>query len=172
MKRAIFVRTGDDDDEAIRLFTLLESSKWTDDPFLHCQMRTHFKHGKTHNHNQLIIRLDKHNQNVVDGKLFITVHIAPKYDEVIRLVTNTTGEGVDLADKNLRIFLCERFVEIHYGFDKGMESKSESVTIGVDKGIPRRRWTVMGTSTDKNLAKNIGDFTSKVHGTGKENVAR
>ena len=132
VKQAIFDRTGEDEEEEIRLFSLLERNKWTDDPFLHRQMRKHFKHGKTHNHNQFTVRSDKHSQNVVDGKLVITVHIAPKYDEDIRLVKNTTGEGVDLAGKNLRIILREKFVEIHYGFDKRKGRKSGSETIRVD----------------------------------------
>ena len=45
VRRAIYAKTKGDETEGKRLYTLLRQGDWTADPFLHRQMRKHFKHG-------------------------------------------------------------------------------------------------------------------------------
>ena len=48
VKKAIWVRAKDDNEERKRLFTLLLKDEWLSDNFLHRLMRKHFKHGGIH----------------------------------------------------------------------------------------------------------------------------
>ena len=75
VRQAIAKRTTDPT-ERKRLYTLLKNDQWLDDPFLHRQMREHFRHGVSHTANQFIVRSDKHSSSIVDGRLVITIRIA------------------------------------------------------------------------------------------------
>ena len=59
--------------ERKRLYTLLKKDAWLAEPFLHRQMRKHFRHGVSHTANQFIVRSDKHSSEVVDGQLVISM---------------------------------------------------------------------------------------------------
>ena len=124
-------------------------------------MRKHFRHGQFHNGNQFTVRSDKHTETIVDGRMVITIRIAPKHDEDIRLVTNTSVEGFDLAGKNLRIVLRDSFVEIHYAFDKGPGRKVGSKVIGVDKGYTGALTDSDGHFHGCKFGKILGDLTKK-----------
>ena len=58
VRQAIARRTPDPD-ERKRLSTVLKRDAWLAIPFLHRQMRKHFKHGKSQVANQFIVRSDK-----------------------------------------------------------------------------------------------------------------
>ena len=119
VRKAIYKRTEKDNDEQIRLYNLLMENRWREDNFLHRQMRKHFRHGKIRRRNQFVVMADMHIEEVVDGKLNIIIKISRKHGEDIRLVTNSTGKGVNLQKRNLRIVIQEDHVKIHYAFDKG-----------------------------------------------------
>ncbi|EQD71678.1 transposase [mine drainage metagenome] len=59
VRRAIYARAKDDGEELARLYTLLKQDEWTQDNFLHRQMRKHFKHGHSQVNNQFVVRSDK-----------------------------------------------------------------------------------------------------------------
>lgn len=162
-----FQRAGSDKTEAKRLYTLLKNNQWVKDPFLHRQMRKHFRHGRVHHRNQFVVRSDKHRESVIDGKLVITIHIAKKYGDDIQLVTSSTGAGVDLSGKNLRIIIRDGFVEIHYAFDKGQGRKPGSGVIGVDKGYTEALVDSDGHFHGRNFGTILKDYTEKVPQTGK-----
>lgn len=168
VRQAIHRRCGSDKGEAKRLYALLKRDQWLDDPFLHRQMRKHFRHGQARNRNQFIVRSDKHNEDVIDGKLVITIRIARKYGEDIKLVTTTTGDGVDLTGKNLRVVLRDGFVEIHYAFEKSPGRKPGTENIGVDKGYTEALVDSDGHFHGRKFGKILKDYTEKVHGTGKK----
>ena len=119
VRQAIAQRTSDPD-ERKRLYALLKNDQWQKDPFLHRQMRQHFRHGVSHTANQFIVRSDKHSSAVVDGRLVITIRMAKHYGGALRLVTTSNGKPVDLSGCNLRIGVKDGFTEIHYAADKGV----------------------------------------------------
>lgn len=168
VRKAIFARAGDDEDEAIRLFTLLKSDKWLTDNFLHRQMRKHFRHGQARTRNQFIVRSDKIETFDLDGKLVIKIRIAPKHGEDIILTTTSTGQNVDLKGKNLRIVLKDGYTEIHYSFDKGAGRPCGTNKMGVDKGYTEALADSDGHFHGRKFGKILRDFTDKVHQSGKK----
>jgi len=133
VRQAIAKRTKDQA-ECKRLYGLLRGGNWTSDPFLHRQMRKHFRHGRSQVANQFMVRSDKFTIRVEAGKLVIRLTIAKKYGHDIDLVTTTNGKNVDLAGKNLRICVKDGFTEIHYAVEKGPGRAHGDQVIGVDKG--------------------------------------
>lgn len=133
VRKAIAARTNDAT-ERKRLFTLLRNDEWMSDNFLHRQVRKHFLHGVSHTRNQFIVRSDKYASAVDDGRLTITIRVAKKYGNDIRLVTTSSGKNVDLAGSNLRIIVKDGFCEVHFATDKDDGRPCGDCTIGVDKG--------------------------------------
>jgi len=133
VRQAVAARTKDSV-ERKRLFTLLKKDEWLTDPFLHRQVRKHFRHGVSHTANQFVVRSDKHSSEVVNGYLVVTIRVARKYGGAIGLVTTTSGKNVNLVGSNLRIIVKEGCAEIHYATDKGDGRVCGDRSIGVDKG--------------------------------------
>jgi transposase len=130
-------------------------------------MRKHFRHGRARSCNQFVVRSDKFNTEIVDGKLVITIRIAAKYGENITLITTTNGDGVRLDSRNLRIVLREGFTEIHYAFDKGPGRVSGTEVVGVDKGYSEALVDSDGHFHGRKFGAILRDYTDKVHITGK-----
>ena len=84
VRQAVAARTKDNT-ERKRQYTLLKSDQWLKDAFLHRQVRKHFRHGVSHTANQFIVRSDKHSSQVIEAKLVITIKIAKKFGNDIRL---------------------------------------------------------------------------------------
>ncbi|WP_295409110.1 transposase [uncultured Thiocystis sp.] len=133
VRQAIAKRTNDPT-ERKRLYTLLKNDRWLDDPFLHRQMRKHFRHGVSHTANQFIVRSDKHSSSIVDGRLVSVIRIAKPYGQDLRLVTSTNGKHVDLTGCNLRVCVKDGFAEIHYATEKGAGRPHGEQALGIDKG--------------------------------------
>ena len=133
VRQAVAARTKDNA-ERKRLYTVLKSEKWLTDNFLHRQVRKHFRHGVSHTANQFIVRSDKHSSAVVDGKLVITIRIAPMYGNDIHLITTSNGKNVAIKGCNLRIIVKDGFTEIHYATDKAEGRVCGDQVLGVDKG--------------------------------------
>jgi len=133
VRQAIAAKTADPAERA-RLYTLLKADRWMDEPFLHRQMRKHFRHGVSHTANQFIVRSDKQASAVIDGQLVITIRVAPKYGDHIRLVTTSNGKNVDLTGSNLRVCVKDGFTEIHYAVDKEAGRPHGVQALGIDKG--------------------------------------
>lgn len=133
VRQAIAARTTDQA-ERKRRYALLKNDQWLDDPFLHRQMREHFRHGVSHTANQFIVRSDRHSSAVVDGRLVITIRIAKQYGGDIRLVTTSNGKHVNLTGANLRVCVKNGFTEIHYATEKGAGRPHGEQALGIDKG--------------------------------------
>jgi len=167
VRSAIYARTKDNEAERIRLYQLLQQGEWTQDNFLHRQMRKHFKHGHSEVSNQFVVRSDKHHTEIVDGKLVVIIHIAPKYGKPIRLVTTTSGKNVDLSGKNLRIIVKDNIAEIQYAYEKPMNRPCGTETIAVDKGYTEAFVDSDGDEHGVGLGKIMTEYSDKVNKTGK-----
>ncbi|MDA8383554.1 MAG: transposase [Betaproteobacteria bacterium] len=167
VRQAIAKRTSDEN-ERKRLYTLLRSDEWLADPFLHRQMRKHFRHGKSRVANQFIVRSDRYSTEVVNGKLLVTVRIAKKYGDNIVLTTTSSGKNVDLSGSNLRIIVKDGRTAIHYAAEKGPGRECGKQVIGVDKG-----YTEAFTDSDddrhgQSFGKVMTEYSDKVAATGKQ----
>lgn len=167
VRQAIAKRTSDEN-ERIRLYTLLKRDEWLSDPFLHRQMRKHFRHGKSEVANQFIVRSDKFSTEIIDGKLVITIKIAKKFGDNIVLTTTTSGKNVDLSGHNLRIIIKDGFTEIHYAAEKGAGRKCGEKVLGIDKGYTEAFTDSEGDHYGKGFGKVMTEYSDKVSVTGKQ----
>ena len=150
-----------------RLYTLLKSDRWLEDPFLHRQMRKHFKHGVSHTDNQFIVRSDKFEVGFRDGSLTVTIKIARKYGKNITLTTTSNGKDVNLIGSNLRIILKDTHTEIHYTVEKEEGRPCGDREIGVDKGYTEAFVDSDGEHHGENFGFVMSDYTDKVSQTGR-----
>ncbi len=167
VRQAIAKRAGDEN-ERKRLHTLLKRDGWLADPFLHRQMRKHFRHGKSEVANQFIVRSDRYSTDVIDGNLVITVRIARKHGDNIVLTTTTNGTNVDLTGSNLRVILKEGFTEIQYATEKGDGRKCGDRVLGIDKGYTEALTDSDGDHHGRNFGKVMTDYSDKVSAAGKQ----
>ena len=167
VRRAIYARAKDDEAELTRLYTLLRQGEWTQDNFLHRQMRKHFKHGHSEVNNQFVVRSDRHHTEIVNGQLVVTIDIAAKYGQPIRLVTTTSGKNVDLSGKNLRIIVKDDATEIHYAYNKPVGRPCGTEIIAVDKGYTEAFVDSDGDGHGIGLGKVMTEYSDKASQTGR-----
>jgi IS605 OrfB family transposase len=150
VRQAIAKRTSDQA-ERKRLYTLLKADRWLEDGYLHRMMRKHFRHGVSRCDNQFIVRSDRHESRIVDGRLTVTIRIARQYGAMLVLTTTSSGKNVDLTGCNLRVILKGEAVEIHYATEKTEGRPCGTAEIGVDKGYTE-------AFTDSDGARHGGKF--------------
>lgn len=167
VRKAIYLRTTDKD-ERRRLYTLLKNDEWLQDNFLHRQMRKHFKHGRSTVANQFIVRSDRHSSEIVDGKLVVTIQIAKKYGDDIRLTTTTCGKNVDLTGCNLRIIVKDGYSEIHYATEKEPGRPHGDQMLGLDKGYTEAFTDSDGDAHGEAFGAVLTKYSDTVSATGKQ----
>ena len=167
VRKAIAKRTSDQKARR-RLYTRLKRDEWLAEPFLHRQMRKHFRHGRSKVANQFIVRSDKYSTEVLCGKLIITVRIAKKYGDNIVLTTTTSGKNVDLKGSNLRIIVKDGFTEIHYATEKDAGRACGEQVLGLDKGYTEAFTDSDGDRHGQNFGKVMTEYSDKVAATGKQ----
>ena len=153
--------------ERKRLYGLLRADKWLEDAYLHRMMRKHFRHGVARCDNQFIVRSDKHESRIIDGRLVVTIKIARQYGEPIVLMTNSSGKNVDLTGCNLRIVLKGDQVEVHYGTEKNEGRPCGTAEIGLDKGYTEAFTDSDGTHHGVKFGAVMTAYSDKVAKTGQ-----
>lgn len=131
VKAAIRERTSDEQ-ERINLYTLLKYDRWTEDPFLHRQMRKHYRHGATTVSNQIILEPIMYTSFAHNGIVWLKVQTLEK-GKRIALPT----DAAEPFTGNLRLILKDGKVEIHYTKDDTEVCSTKPCgdgTIGIDKG--------------------------------------
>ncbi|MGW4153314.1 RNA-guided endonuclease TnpB family protein [Micromonospora chersina] len=133
VRRAIHRRT-EDPVERKRMLHALKADRWADDPFVSRQMRKHWKRGRNHTHDQIVVRADAY--NAVDdgrGRLWLAVPGLQRR-QMVRIPLSTTVAPTG----TLRLILRGGRVEVHYQIDAAHLPSSRRPcgdrTIGVDKG--------------------------------------
>lgn len=165
--RQAIAKRAKDPAERKRLYSLLRKDEWLDDNFLHRQVRKHFRHGKSHVTNQFIVRSDRHTSEVVDRKLVITIRIASKFGNNIRLVTTSSGKNVNLTGSNLRIIVKNGCTEVHYACDKEEGRLCGERSIGVDKGYTEAFTDSDGKAHGQSFGAVLTKYSDKTAATNK-----
>ena len=124
-----------DERERTRLYTLLSRDQWTGEPVLRRWMRQHWRRGRNHTANQIIIRSDKVRTFTLaeGGNVWLAVPgLAPRASVAVPLNTTMAPAGT------LRLVLREGRVEVHYQIDDQASASSHrpcgTGRVGVDKG--------------------------------------
>ncbi|WP_029045425.1 transposase [Cupriavidus sp. amp6] len=166
VRQAIAKRTADEA-ERKRLYTLLKRDKWLEDKYLHRIMRKYFRHGVSSCDNQFIVRSDKHESRVRDGRLVKTLHIARQYGHPIELTTNSNGKSVNLKGCNLRVIVKGDAIEIHYATEKAKGRLCGTGEIGVDKGYTEAFTDSDGGHHGQSFGPVLSAYSEQVAKTGK-----
>jgi len=150
--RQAIARRAPDAQERKRLFNLLMRDQWLQGPYLHRMMRKHLRHGVSSCTNQFIVRSDKHQSFVADGKLVVRIRIAPKFGSHIDLVTTSSGKGMRLQSSNLRVVLNGDVVQIHYATPSSLGAPLARASWASTRATPRPLRTRMARRTAAALA--------------------
>jgi hypothetical protein len=167
VRQAIHRRTNDEN-ERKRLYTLLKADKWLEEPFLHRQMRKHFRHGKSSVANQFIVRSDRFSTEEIDGKLVVTIRIARQYGDNIVLTTTTSGKNVVLPGSNLRIVIKNGITEIHYATKKGSGRECGDQVLGIDKGYTEAFTDSNGNNYGQSFGRIMTEYSDRTTATNKQ----
>lgn len=124
VKRLIWIRTADPE-ERHQLFKIIKSGRWTEDPWLHRQMRNRWSGGQNRTLNQIVVRSDDY--SVRGSWLSIPSLVRGKQ---IRIPL-----GYEIPEgRILKLILCNGRVEVHYSEDVGVVQDCGIRRIGVDQG--------------------------------------
>ena len=157
-----------DDSERKTLYTLLRKDAWLSNNFLHRQVRKHFKHGISHTSNQFIVRSDRHSSEVINGRLVITIRVARKYGNDIKLTTTSSGKNVVLGKSNLRIIVKDGFTEIHYAVEKASGREHGEQVLGIDKGYTEAFTDSDGIAHGQTFGLILTKYSDKTAVTNKQ----
>ncbi|MQA63804.1 MAG: transposase [Actinophytocola sp.] len=140
------------DEERKAAYVALKRDTWADDPFLRRLMRKHWKRGRNHTNNQIVVRSDQYRTYHLaeGGNVWLAV------PSLIRRKTVTIPLNTTVAPcGTLRIILREGLAEVHYAVDAPDLRESRpcgDAKLGVDKG-----YTEVLTDSDGNHhGRNLG----------------
>ncbi|MET0105068.1 MAG: transposase [Sedimenticola sp.] len=99
--------------------------------------------------------------------LIITIKVARKFGENIKLITNSNGKNVDLTGVNLRVIDKETHIEVHYAAEKEITKPCGDQVIGVDKGYTEALTDSDGEHHGVQFGKVMTAYSDAVAKTGK-----
>ncbi len=128
VRRAIRGRSGGEGARQ-RLYTRLKSNRFTEDSWLRRTMRRHWRRGRNHTHNQIIVRADNYTTFQLGGRAWVKIPGLER-GKRIAIPLNTTVEPTG----TLRVILRDDRVEVHYAVEVEETADCGTATLGVDKG--------------------------------------
>jgi len=134
--------------QPIELYKQLKSEQWITNNYLHRLMRKHWKHGKNHTNNQIIVRSDNYTTFHKGGRVWIKIPSLQK-GKRIPIPLNTTIE----PSGTLRLILNDGIVAVHYTIDIQETKNCGDATIGIDKGYTEVFMDSDGVEYGKGLSK-------------------
>ena len=171
VKKAIRHRTRGDSAERERLYSLLKQNRWTEDSFLHRQMRKCWRGGRSHVTNQIVADAGSYTTKVWHGRAWVYLQGLERGQRIAIPL-----KGTHLPSGTLRILLRDNGqVEVHYAVDEEQVCSTRpggEATVGVDKG-----YTEAYTDSDgERHGEGLGDLLStesdrrKVKGTRRNHL--
>jgi hypothetical protein len=134
VRQAVRRRTTDPG-ERRRLLTSLKSDRWAKDRFLSRQMRGHWRHGKNHVRNQIVVRSDQYATFTLaeGGNVWLAVPGLERRSRVCIPLNTTVGPS-----GTLRLILRDCGVEVHYQVEasslRSARRPCGGETVGIDRG--------------------------------------
>ena len=133
VKRAMRHRTRSDNAERQRLYSLPKQHRWTEDPFLHRQMRKSWRGGRARVANQIVAAAGSYTTPVWHGRGWVYLQ-SLEYGQR----TAIPLKGTHLPSGTLRILLQDNSqVEVHHAVAEEQVCSTRPcgpATVGVDKG--------------------------------------
>jgi len=150
--RKIIYKQVSDDKKRVELYKKLKSDNWTSDNYLRRLMRKHWKHGRNHTYNQIVVRSDNYTTFQLGGHAWIKIPSLQK-GKRIAIPLNTTVEPTG----TLRLILKDSEVEVHYTIEITETHNCGSATIGIDKGYTE----VFVDSEGEHYGEGLGKLLTK-----------
>ncbi len=155
VKRAVRHRARGNSAERERLYSLLKRNRWTEDPFLHRQMRKQWKGGQSHVTNQIVADAGSYTTKVWHGRAWVYLQCLERGQRIAIPL-----KGTYLPSGTLRIILQPNGqVAVHHAVDEEQVCSTRpcgQATVGVDKG-----YTEAYTDNDgERHGKGLGDLLS------------
>jgi transposase len=154
VRRAIIRHTTDPAKQK-RLYALLRVDRWAEDAYLSRQMRKHWRRGRNHVANQIVVRADDYRTfpRSADGDVWLAVPGLERGSRVsIPLNTTIAPTGT------LRLILRHGRVEVHYQVDgstlKSAARPCGTETVGIDRGYRE----VCVDSAGRRYGTSLGDL--------------
>jgi IS605 OrfB family transposase len=127
--RKILYKQVTDETKRHELYKKLKSDDWTSDNYLRRLMRKHWKHGRNHTSNQIVVRSDNYTTFQLGGHAWLKIPSLQK-GRRIAIPLNTLVEPTG----TLRLILKEGELEVHYTIDIEETQSCGQTTLGIDKG--------------------------------------
>ncbi|MYA05823.1 MAG: transposase [Caldilineaceae bacterium SB0664_bin_22] len=132
VKKAIRHRTRGNSAERERLYNLLKQNRWTEDSFLHRQMRKQWRGGRSHVTNQIVADAGSYTTQVWHDRAWVYLQGLERGQRIAIPL-----KGTHLPSGTLRILLRDNGqVEVHYAVDEAQVCSTRpcgKATVGVDK---------------------------------------
>ncbi len=155
--RKVIYKQNPSGNEKIGFYKLLSSEQWTTDNYLRRLMRKHWKHGRNHTDNQIVVRSDNYTTFQLGGRTWIKIPSLQKGKRIpIPLNTNVIPNGT------LRLILIDGIVEVHYTIDIPETENCGIATVGIDKGYTEVFVDSQGTKYGKGLGKILTKKSDKL----------
>ena len=171
VKKAIRHRTRGDSAERERLYSLLKQNRWDEDPFLHRQMRTQWRGGRSHVTNQIVADAGSYTTEVWHDRAWVYLQGLERGQRIAIPL-----KGTHLPSGTLRILLRDHGqVEVHYAVDETQVCSTRpcgEATVGVDKGYTE----AYADSDGERHGEGLGDLLStesdhrKIKGTRRNHL--
>ena len=143
--------------QPIEFYKLLKSEQWISNNYLRRLMRKHWKHGKNHTNNQIIVRSDNYTTFQQGGCAWIKIPSLQKGKRIpIPLNTNIEPKGT------LRLILNNGIVAVHYTIDIQETKNCGNATVGIDKGYTEVFMDSDGVEYGKGLGKILTKKSDKL----------
>jgi IS605 OrfB family transposase len=127
--RKILYKQITNEDQRADYYKKLKTNEWINDNSLRCLMRKHWKHGRNHTYNQIVVRSDDYTTFQLGGRTWIKIPSLFKGRRIaIPLNTNVEPSGT------LRLILDDGIIEVHYTIEVEETESCGNATIGIDKG--------------------------------------
>jgi IS605 OrfB family transposase len=155
--RKVLCKPISDEKKRHELYNKLKFDDWTSDNYLRRKMRKHWKHGRNHTHNQIVVRSDNYKTFQLGGHAWLKIPSLQK-GKRIALPLNTTVEPTG----TLRLILTDSEVEVHYTIEIAETHTGGSATLGIDKGYTEAFVDSNGEYYGENLGKLLTEHSDKL----------
>jgi len=147
--RKVLYKQVSNDKKCTKFYQELKSDGWVSNNYLRRLMRKHWKHGRNHTSNQIVVRSDNYTTFQLGGHAWIKIPSLEK-GKRIAIPLNTTVE----PSGTLRLILTDGKVEVHYTIDIEKTNNCGTKTIGIDKGYTE----VFVDSDGKHYGEGLGQI--------------
>ena len=156
--RKILYKQTFNEEQRAEFYKKLKSNDWVTNKYLRRLLRKHWKHGRNHTNNQIVVRSDDYTTFQLGRRTWIKIPSLFK-GRRIAIPLNTTVE----PSGTLRLILRDGIIEVHYTVEIEETENCGSATIGIDKGYTEVFVDSEGVHYGEGLGKILSTQSDKLN---------